>query len=313
MPAAYVDTDPSLGTPNSEYSESGLLEPEQWSDLAELQVDLTSLEITIRGRVDIVAIEATLADPDYRGLLDQSPPDPDLMMLSYVASLVEPGSRLGDMVSSPFGGDVLGLGFAQDVLDNPDGKMGIRVTLPTPTASQERIQARIGTDALPSGVDFVGVDEPHITDTQTTELVAAREHGFALRGWQAIHDAIDHSLGAAALDLDFHDYRAIPFANHAIDLRTTNPEEASLMDKLLTEFIESITTKITLAAVQGSRKPNMENFYVKLVEEYGRVMVDLLTGGQDQLDRTVDVSWRNAKEIARPNRTLRKLFLLFVG
>ena len=141
MPAAYVDTDPSLDTP---YSESGLLEPEQWSDLADkLQVDLTSQEITVRGRVDIVAIEATLADPDYRGLLDQSPPDPDLMMLSYVASLVEPGSRLGDMVSSPFGGDVLGLGFAQDVLDNPDGKMGIRVTLPTPTASQERIQTRM--------------------------------------------------------------------------------------------------------------------------------------------------------------------------
>ena len=310
MPAAYVDTDPSLDAP---YSESGLLEPEIWSDLAELQVDLTTQVITVRGLVDIFAIEATLADPDCRGLLDQSPPDPDLMMLSYVAKLVQPDSRLGLMVSSRFGGDILGLDLAQNVLDNTDGKMGIRLILPTPTASQERIQTRIGNEGLPSRVHFVGVDEPHITDAQTTELVAARKHGFALGGWQAIHDALDHTLGAAALDPDFHDYRAIPFANHAIDLRTTNPEATSNMDKLLTEFIDSITTKITLAAIQGSRKPNMENFYVKLVEEYGRTMVDLLTGGQDQLERTVDVSWQNAKEIARPNRILRNFFLLIVG
>ena len=311
MPAAYVDTDPSLDTP---YSESGLLEPEQWSDLAdELQVDLTSQEITVRGRVDIVAIEATITNPEYSGLLDQSPPDPDLMMLSYIASLVQPDSRLGLMLSSRFGGDVIGLDLAQDVLNNPDGKMGIRLTLPTPTASQERIQTRTGKKGLPSGVHFVGVEEPHITDAQTTELVAARKHGFALGGWQAIHDALDHTLGAAALDPDFHDYRAIPFANLAIDLRPDNPEAASNMDKLLTEFIDSITTKITLAAIQGSRKPNMGDFYVKLVEEYGRTMVDLLTGGQDQLERTVDVSWQNAKEIARPNKTLRNLFLLIVG
>lgn len=310
MPAACVDTDPPLGTP---VYERGLLEAEKWSDLAEIQVYLTAQEITVTGLVDIVAIEATLAEPEHMKLLEESPPDPDLMMLSYVAKLVQPDSRLGLMVSSRFGGDILGLDLAQNVLDNPDGKMGIRLTLAKPTASQERIQDRIGKKGLPSGVDFVGVDEPHITDAQTTALVASRKHGFALGGWQAIHDALDHTLGAAALDPDFHDYRAIPFANIAIDLRSEQAELSARMDKLLTEFIDSITTKITLAAVQGSRKPDMDDFYFKLTGKYGRNLVDSLTGGQDKLHKTFDVSWRNAEDIARPNRTLRNLFRLFVG